>query len=193
MAQSKYIQSVLDSAKGRPKSTDWYKDKIKEFGKPAALDLIRDGKRNNNPFYGRLNMFIYDPKFKKTLPYYDTFPLVLPLERYNDGFLGINLHYLPIPLRIRLLDRLVAFSNDTDFDAGTRLLVEYAKVKNIKLVKPTIHKYLAGQVKSQFRRIDADEFMIATLLPVQRFKKATDNAVWSDSRSMIYWPESLTL
>ena len=185
MAQSKYIQSVLDAAKGRPKSTDWYKDKIKEFGKPAALDLIRDGKRNNNPFYGRLNMFIYDPKFKKTLPYYDTFPLVLPLEKYNDGFLGINLHYLPIPLRIRLLDRLVDFSNDTDFDAGTRLIVEYAKVKNIKLVNPTIHKYLAGQVKSQFRRIDADEFMIATLLPVQRFKKATDNAVWSDSRSMI--------
>ena len=144
MAQSKYIQSVLDAAKGRPKSTDWYKDKIKEFGKPAALDLIRDGKRNKNPFYGRLNMFIYDPKFKKTLPYYDTFPLVLPLEKYNDGFLGINLHYLPIPLRIRLLDKLVDFSNDTDFDAGTRLIVEYAKVKKIKfpLAYTKIHHFL---------------------------------------------------
>ena len=135
MAQSKYIQSVLDAAKGRPKSTEWYKDKIKEFGKPGAMDLIRDGKRDSRPFYGRLNMFIYDPKFKKTLPYYDTFPLVLPLEKYDDGFLGINLHYLPIPLRIRLLDRLVDFSNDTDFDEGTRLIVEYRKVKNIKLVK----------------------------------------------------------
>ena len=185
MAQSKYIQSVLDAAKGRPKSTDWYKDKIKEFGTPRAMDLIRDGKRNNRPFYGRLNMFIYDPKFKKTLPYYDTFPLVLPLENYDDGFLGINMHYLPIPLRIRLLDRLVDFSNDTDFDEATRLIVEYRKVKNIRLVKPPIHKYLAGQVKSQFRRIDADEFMIATLLPVQRFKKATAKEVWSDSRSMV--------
>ena len=45
MAQSKFIQSVLDAAGGRPKSTQWYKDKIKEFGKPGALDLIRDGKR----------------------------------------------------------------------------------------------------------------------------------------------------
>ena len=80
MAQSKYIQSVLDAAKGRPKSTEWYKDKIKEFGTPGAMDLIRDGKRDSRPFYGRLNMFIYDPKFKKKLPYYDTFPLVLPLE-----------------------------------------------------------------------------------------------------------------
>ena len=50
-------------------------------------------------------MFFYDPKFKKTLPYYDTFPLVLPLETYNDGFLGINMHYLPIPLRVNLLDQ----------------------------------------------------------------------------------------
>ena len=138
MAQSKYIQSVLDAAKGRPKSTDWYKDKIKEFGKPGAMDLIRDGKRDSRPFYGRLNMFIYDPKFKKTLPYYDTFPLVLPLEKYSDGFLGINLHYLPIPLRIRLLDRLVDFSNDTDFDEGTRLIVEYRKVKNIDKTTETL-------------------------------------------------------
>ena len=185
MAQSKYIQSVLDDAKGRPKSTQWYKDKIKEFGKPGALDLIRDGKRNNKPFYGKLNMFFYNPKFKKKLPYYDTFPLVLPLETYSDGFLGLNLHYLPIPLRIKLLDRLVDYSNNTQFDENTRLIVDYSKLKKIKLIQPTIHKYLAGHVQSQFRRIDADEFTVATLLPVQRFKKATAKEVWSDSRSMI--------
>ena len=185
MAQSKYIQSVLDDAKGRPKSTQWYKDKIKEFGTPGAQDLIRDGKRNNKPFYGKLNMFFYNPKFKKKLPYYDTFPLVLPLETYSDGFLGLNLHYLPIPLRIKLLDRLVDYSNNSQFDESTRLVVDYSRLKKIRLIKPTIHKYLAGQVQSQFRRIDADEFTVATLLPVQRFKKATAKEVWSDSRSMI--------
>ena len=185
MAVSKYIQSVLDATQGRPRSTEWYKDKIKEFGKPGAMDLIRDGKRNNKPFYGRLNMFIYDPKFKKKLPYYDTFPLVLPIENYSDGFLGINLHYLPIPLRIRLLDRLVDYSNNTKFDESTRLVVNYQKLKNVKLIKPTIHKYLSGYTKSQFRRIDADEFTIATLLPVQRFKKASEKEVWKESRSMI--------
>ena len=185
MAQSKYIQSVLDDAKGRPKSTQWYKDKIKEFGTPGAQDLIRDGKRNNRPFYGKLNMFFYNPKFKKKLPYYDTFPLVLPLETYGDGFLGLNLHYLPIPLRIKLLDRLVDYSNNTNFDESTRIIVDYSRLKRVKLIQPTIHKYLASQVQSQFRRIDADEFTVATLLPVQRFKKATAKEVWSDSRSMI--------
>ena len=185
MAQSKYIQSVLDDAKGRPKSTQWYKDKIKEFGQPSAQNLIRDGKRNNKPFYGKLNMFFYNPKFKKKLPYYDTFPLVLPLETYDDGFLGLNLHYLPIPLRIKLLDRLVDYSNNSQFDESTRLIVDYSRLKKIKLIQPTIHKYLASQVQSQFRRIDADEFTVATLLPVQRFKKATAKEVWSDSRGMI--------
>ena len=185
MAQSKYIQSVLDDAKGRPKSTQWYKDKIKEFGKPGALDLIRDGKRNNKPFYGKLNMFFYNPKFKKQLPYYDTFPLVLPLETYSDGFLGLNLHYLPIPLRIDLLDRLVDYSNNSQFDESTRLVVDYSKLKKIKLIKPTIHKYLASQVQSQFRRIDADEFTVATLLPVQRFSKASEAEVYRDSRKML--------
>ena len=185
MAQSKFIQAVVKAAKGRPKSTAWYQDKIKEFGKPGAMDLIRDGKRNNRPFFGRLNMFFYDPKFKKTLPYYDTFPLVLPLEKYTDGFLGINLHYLPMNLRIRLLDRLNDFSSDTKFDKGTTLDVSYDKVKKIQSVKPTIHKYLSGYVRSRLRRIDADEFVIATLLPVQRFKKATASQVYSDSRRMI--------
>ena len=185
MAISKFIQAVKDEARGRPRSTQWYRNKIKEFGKPSATNLIRDGKRNSKPFYGKLNMFFYDPKHKKTLPYYDTFPLVLPLETYNDGFLGLNLHYLPIPLRIKLLDGLVDYSNNTAFDETTRLIVDYRKLKNIKLIRPTIHKYLSGHTKSQFRRIDADEFTIATLLPVQRFKKASESEVWKESRSMI--------
>ena len=185
MAQSNFIQSVVRAAKGRPRSTDWYKDKIREFGKPGALDLIRDGKRKRSPFYGRLNMFFYDPKFKKTLPYYDTFPLVLPLESYPDGFLGINLHYLPMKLRLQLLDRLVDYSNNTRFDESTILDVDYSKLKNVNLIKPTLKRYLAGRVKTDFRRIAADEFMVAALLPVQRFKKGSASEVYSDSRKMI--------
>ena len=105
MAQSKFIQNVVKDAGGRPKSTQWYRDKIKEFGQPGAMDLIRDGKQSRTPHYGRMNMFFYDPKGRKTLPYYDTFPLVLPIESYPDGFLGINFHYLPIPLRLKLLGK----------------------------------------------------------------------------------------
>ena len=182
---SKYIQSVVKAAKGRPKSTAWFRDKIAELGKPTATQLIRDGKRASRPFYGNLNMFFYDPELKNKLPYYDRFPLVLPLERYSDGFLGINLHYLPIPLRIRLLDELMDYSTDTNFDNKTKINTNYQQLKNVKLIKPTLKRYLAGHVKSAFRRIDGDEFTVATLLPVQRFSKTSAAKVWNDSRSMI--------
>ena len=97
----------------------------------------------------------------------------------------ILLHYLPMKLRIKLLDRLVDYSNNTKFDESTRLAVDYSKLKNIKLIKPTLKRYLAGRVKTQFRRIDADEFTVAALLPVARWKKGTAAEVYKDSRSMI--------
>ena len=185
MARSKYIQSVLKAAGGRPKSTQWFRDKIKEFGTPKSADLIRDGKRTTTPTFGILNMFVYDPKLKEKLPYYDTFPLVLPIEEYNNGFLGINLHYLSMPMRLRLLDRLVDYSNNNKFDESTRLRVDYSKLKRVDLIKPCLKRYLAGQVKSKFRKVEADEFMIATLLPVQRFKKQSDSHIFAKSRGMV--------
>ena len=185
MAKSKYIQSVLDAAGGRPKSTQWFRDKIKEFGTPSSANLLRDGKRTSKPTFGILNMFVYDPKLKEKLPYYDTFPLVLPIEEYKNGFLGINLHYLSMPMRLRLLDRLVDYSNNNKFDESTRLRVDYSKLKRVNLIKPCLKRYLAGQVKSKFRKVEADEFMIATLLPVQRFKKQSDSHVFAKSRGMI--------
>ena len=87
--------------------------------------------------------------------------------------------------RIGLLDRLVDYSNNTKFDESTRLAVDYSKLKNISLIKPTLKRYLAGRVKTQFRRIDADEFTVAALLPVARFKKASASEVYKDSRAMI--------
>ena len=185
MAQSKFIQSVVKAAGGRPKSTQWYRDKIREFGQPGAMDLIRDGKQARTPHYGRINMFFYDPKGRKTLPYYDTFPLVMPIERYPDGFLGINFHYLPMGLRLKLLDRIVDFSNNTKFDESTIIDADYAKLKNLKEIKPTLKRYLAGRVKTRFRRVDADEFTVAALLPIARWKNGTQQDVYKDSRKMI--------
>ena len=173
MAIKNFIQQVQQAAKGRPKSTEWYRDKIKEFGTPKTLDLIRDGKQAKSPFGGVLNMFVYAPKFARKLPYYDTFPLVLPLKRYNDGFLGLNFHYLPYALRARLLDAA----------GGDNLSVR--AVENNRLTKPCLKRYLYGFTKSMFRKIPDDDNLTAIMLPVQRFKKASATEVWSDSRKMI--------
>ena len=182
---TEFIQKVLDETRGQERSVSWFRKKIREFGSPTSTELVREGKRSATPFFGRLNMFFYSPKHKDKLPYYDRFPLVLPLERYRGGFMGINMHYLQIPLRTRLLDKLYEFSSNDKFDETTRLTATYNRVRNIPLVKPTLHRYLYDFLESPFRRIDADEFIVAALLPVQRFKKASDRKVWRDSRGMI--------
>ena len=150
----------------------WYRNRIKELGTPSQAQLIRDGKITGRVNFGALNMFIYDPKLKNKLPYYDTFPLVLPIEKYRDGFLGINFHYLPYALRARLLGRLDPNAN-------------YSALKNVRLVKPTLKRYLNSNVRSRFRKLEEEDFMTAIMLPVQRFKKSSASKVWSDSRKVI--------
>ena len=150
----------------------WYRNRIKELGTPSQAQLIRDGKITGRVNFGALNMFIYDPKLKNKLPYYDTFPLVLPIERYRDGFLGINFHYLPYALRARLLSRLDPNAN-------------YSSLNNVRLVKPTLKRYLNSNVRSRFRKLEEEDFMTAIMLPVQRFKKSSASKVWSESRKAI--------
>ena len=60
----------------------------------APSELFASGKLLGRLSAGRMSMFFYDPKFKNRLPYYDTFPLVLPLETMRGGFIGLNFHYL---------------------------------------------------------------------------------------------------
>lgn len=155
------------------KSVAWYRKKIRELGtKVTARKLINQGTLRTRPSNGKLNMFFYDPKLKNILPYYDRFPLVLPLQSAPGGFLGINFHYLPIPLRVQLLEVIDKKGVDSD----------YSNLKRIRLIKPTIKHYLTNHLRSRFLRIDEEDFLIAALLPVQDFRKASSARVWTDSR-----------
>ena len=185
MAIKNFIQQVQQAAKGRPKSTEWYRDKIKEFGTPKTLDLIRDGKQAKSPFGGRLNMFVYAPKFARKLPYYDTFPLVLPLDTIPGGFIGCNFHYLPPALRLRFLESLQAYQTAANLKTRTKFDVSYDQLKGNRYTKPTIKKYLYSQAQSQFLRININEAALAVLLPVAQFRKESNRTVYKDSRAML--------
>ena len=183
------MASILDPLKDRQggikKSADWYRKNVQSLSdKITARKLMNSGKLIGRPSSGRLNMFFYDPKTKARLPYFDVFPLVLPLETISGGFMGLNFHYLPYMLRFRLLQRLQKFA-DGGFKSTTKIEANYDDVKSIGLVRPTIKKYLYSNVRSQFLRIDFDEAVLAAYLPVQQFRKAGTSKVWSDSRRII--------
>ena len=179
------LDPLVDKQGGIRKSANWYRNNVSSMADNiTARKLMNSGKLNNRPSIGRLNMFFYDPKGKKTLPYYDTFPLVLPLEPIKGGFMGMNFHYLPSLLRFRLLQRMQKFA-DGGMNENTKIDAGYDDVKSINLVRPTIKKYLYGHVRSRFLRIGFDEAALAVYLPVQQFKKAGTTRVYSDSRRMI--------
>ena len=184
------MASVFDRIKVRAGDTDrsatWYRSQVNRIasGKTAG-QLFREGKLQARPSVGRLNLFGYNPKLRAKLPYYDIFPLVLPLEPIKGGFMGMNFHYLPPLLRFRLLERMQARASDRRFDSKTRFEVNYDDVKNIKIVKPTIKKYLYAYCQTGFLRINADDAAIAIYLPVQRFKKAPEATVYADSRKFL--------
>ena len=182
--------SILDPLRDRQggirKSADWYNRNVRNLSdRITARKLMNSGKLIARPSAGRLNMFFYEPKTRARLPYYDVFPLVFPLEPIRGGFLGMNFHYLPPLLRMRLLERMQAKATDKDFDSNTKFDVTYSDVKRLSIVKPTIKKYLYSYVQTGFLRINADEAATAIFLPVQRFKKASEVRVYADSRRFI--------
>ncbi len=168
------------------KSQSWYRNQIASLtDKITAGNLLRSGRLLNRPSAGRLNMFIYDPKTKDKLPYYDMFPLVLPLDVIPGGFIGLNFHYLPPALRLRFLESLQAYASSKIINKRTRLDVSYDQLRKNKYTKPTIKKYLYKQARSNFLRIDANESAIAVMLPVAQFAKESVRRVYTDSRGML--------
>ena len=136
---------------------------------------------------GNMYFYSYNPKWKDKLPWYDTFPLVFPIEKYNNGFLGLNFHYLSPQDRAILMDQLKAYTNNKKYDETTRLKLRYNMLEGftkIKRARPTVHRYLLSKIRSKFVQINADEWEVALFLPVERFKKANKKKVWAHSKGM---------
>ena len=161
------FDKILDKTTG-PKSYDWYRKKVSAMTTPGARSLINQGKATLRPKYGIMNLFGYDPKHKDRLPYYDTFPLIFPLEPAKGGFIGLNFHYLPPLARVRFLRSLANTTTDKKFDKRTRYNINW---RNNTFMKKTAKHYLFNQVRTSFLNITAEEMAIAIFLPVARFKK----------------------
>lgn len=201
--QKDFFQAVQDSKtaagirKRGPQAREWLRNNIIDiFGtyNPKKRDnilyssvndiLARDGKK----FVGKMYMYFYDPKTKKDLPYYDKFPLVFILEIYEDGFLGLNLHYLPPDLRLILFEKLLTLLSNKKYDERTKLRISYKIIKNVarfKLAKPCLKRYLTTHIRSKIKNVPSEDWEIALFLPVETFRKQIKEVVWNDSRKMV--------
>ena len=169
------------------KSRNWFRKQVTALGTINRTSLLKDDalEATSNPKIGDMIMYTYDPKMKKELPYYDTFPLTILGAPTKGGFQGLNLHYLSPQVRALFLDRLMELApkNITDSTRLARLRYNTIKGANkYKEFKPCFKQYLMSHVRSRIVRVPMTEWEIAVFMPTQRFKKVKDQSVWRYSR-----------
>ena len=179
----------------------WWRYKVRDlYGSegaptpPYTLDsewikAYRDryGKTPISNMAGKMYIFRYNPKTKKTLDYWDTLPLIMALEPKPNGFLGINLHYLPKKRRGVLLNQMSntlihATPDDAEEDfAGEKLRNVRSAFKSYKAVKskssmfkwayPCIRRYNFTGLQSDMIEIPVTDWELAAYLPSDYFFK----------------------
>jgi len=169
---------------------DWYREQAGSFRRINENKYIkRDSTRlTKKPIIGSMYMYFYDAKHKDTLPYYDRFPLVFPFAEAKGGFLGLNLHYLPLDQRAVLMNALYGVTSNSRYDESTKMKLNYDTLKSaskFRLFKPCVKHYLTSQVQTQFMYIYPSEWDIALFLPTERFQGARKTTVFKDSRKQV--------
>jgi hypothetical protein len=162
--------------------------KVRSVRLPERLLTQTSDRLTNKVVVGRMYLFLYDPKTKDELPYYDRIPLIFPFQKVGDGFYGLNLHYLPPILRARLMDALHTLANNDAYDDTTKLRLSYKILQNaakFKYFKPCFKHYLNNHVRSRFLWVPASNWNSVVFLPLDRFVKARREKVWRDSTRMV--------
>jgi hypothetical protein len=171
---------------------EWYRSaagKLTSNITPGVFEKRTDEARKVATMeFGYMYAFKYDPKMKKELPYYDTFPLIFPVRMDSDGFLGINFHYLPPVLRAKLMNALYSTLTNKKYDDTTKVRISYSILQSAskyRYFKPMLKKYLRSHVRSQFLEIQVNEWDMAIFLPTESFRKADTGRVWEESRKQL--------
>ena len=169
-------------------SRAWFRKKVQRM-RVNRRELMREEPIEMKSRYasGKMFFFFYDAKHRKTLPYWDAFPLIIAIGPAQKGFYGLNLHYLPIPLRAKFLDGLMDLTNNRKFDETTKFQLEYSyltRAAKMKYFKPCFKHYLTKQVEGKLALVPAPEWEIATFLPTAQWQ-GDKNKVYTDSRKMI--------
>ena len=172
----------------------WFKNEIQALTNPTAKqkvenreeqkDLLTPGINKASIFeVGKMYLFHYDPKGRKTLPYYDTFPLIFLTGIHKGGFTGLNLHYLPPEPRLILLSNLMQKSVTKEGQLD-RLNIKYENLKGIQefaFFEPCFKRYLKSNIRSQIKLIPPEDWGFAASLPIESFVKKPKHYVWKES------------
>lgn len=184
------LRNTVSPTTAQENSRMWLREQaqsVRQVNNPRNI-LQKNERLVTNVGIGRMYLFMYDPKTKDDLPYFDRFPLIFPFQKVTGGFYGVNMHYLPHILRARLMDALYTVANNKANDDTTKLRLSYQVLdtaSKFRYFKPCVKHYLNNHVKSRFLWVPAEQWDTALFLPLERFVGANKQQVWRDSRRMV--------
>ena len=184
------LRNTVSPTTAQENSRMWLREQaqsVRQVNNPRNM-LQKNERLVTNIGIGRMYLFMYDPKTKDDLPYFDRFPLIFPFQKVTGGFYGVNMHYLPHILRARLMDALYTVANNKANDDTTKLRLSYQvldSASKFRYFKPCVKHYLNNHVKSRFLWVPAEQWDTALFLPLERFVGANKQQVWRDSRRMV--------
>jgi hypothetical protein len=187
------IQSDVEKVGFLPRtkeSKNWFYRKIRTLTNISPSKILTDDSVvvRSRPLIGRMFMFLYDPKHKETLPYYDKFPLILMVGPAKGGFYGLNLHYLPARQRAVFFDRLMEHMSNNKLDETTRFRLSYEMLNStakLRAYAPCFKHYLYKHVVSKTVEILPKEWEIALFLPTDSFIGQKNISIWQKTRTLI--------
>lgn len=182
-------KSKLPNAVTTKESVAWYRKVSENIMKVDSSLLTEESKvvmvnSINQDSIGRMYSFFYDAKHKDKLPYFDRHPLIFVIDLYADGFLGINLHYLPRATRAQLMSALYSVINNKNYDNTTKLAISYRILKGSSRFsgfEPCVKRYLYTRVRSKYMYVSPDQWDKAAFLPTESFYGARTEDVHADS------------
>lgn len=178
------FQQIKNAAKGvsfknSAEAQQWYREQaalVSRVNRKKVMntaDPFKTFQTLASPSIGKMYMFFYDAKHKDTLPFFDQFPLIFLVEMYDDGFLGLNLHYLPPFSRAQLMNALYEIANNQKYDKSMKLMISYrilkASATQFAGFENCIKRYLFGHVRSSFHYVNPIDWDKALMLPLQKW------------------------
>lgn len=218
-------RAILDETKksgSAPGAAQWFLDAIAtgQIELPQRDDittnLLEDKSITCSKNYlllpGRMFTFLYRPKTKADLRYYDTTPLIITLptpreaesgvgysgvgytseQNNSKTVLGMNLHYLEPELREAFLEKLLHISSKSlkgkiPPKGIGYFRIDYDLLNSIRYVfgMPCIRSYDMGRIIGRPVIIPSNQWGNAVSLPYENFVKAKNKKIWVESRRLI--------
>lgn len=180
--QNRLEKSRISILEAQKNSTKWLNQRKMNSQKRSALrrKILGDVTREDSSItFGNMYMYEYNPedRSKQEMKYYDTFPLVLPFDKYKSshgqGFYGLNLHYLPPKVRALVLDEIRFGKKNNNI-----MIPLHNQIRNLAknpLFEAAIHIYLYKNVLSGLSRVLPEEWIDVINLPLAVWKTHSKN------------------